>query len=280
MEDKDGDRKNISEEGHHVVEEIEEKSEKAVEVLTEVNDQRARTCQLDEQFENLRLENKRNVTPKRNVCKENLKPRVISQTEVKKDPIKQSIVPRPKLSLRQPATEVKKARPMMRNSSRPAVTSPSVTRTKPGPSAAPAPVSAAKTLQFTPKGSSLKPARREPSGQFKQPSQAVESKLKKLIPASRGGGGGRLASNNLLKPPRPAGPLKSLPSAALNKSSTQCQSSGLARSGLARPALYRSGLLMVRTVQLSVFVLQEVPSPSQCCQPRTRPLPDGPVISE
>ena len=215
-----------------------------MEVLGEVNEQ-GKTSQLDEQFENLRLENKRNITPKRKVSKENIKPRVMSQTEVKKDPIKQSIVPRPKLSLRQPATEVKKPRSMMRNSSRP-VPSPSVTSTKGGPatplttSNPPVPVSAAKTLQFTPKASGLKPVRREPGGQFKQPSKAVESKLTKLIPASRGGGGGGLKTNNLLKPPRPAGPLKPPNSAALNKSSTQ--SSGLTKSGLARPALYRSGL--------------------------------------
>ena len=49
-----------------------------MEVLAEVNDQRAKTSQLDEQLENLRLENKKNVTPKRKVSKENLKPRVIS----------------------------------------------------------------------------------------------------------------------------------------------------------------------------------------------------------
>ena len=257
-----------------------------MEVLAEVNDQREKTSQLDEQFESLRLESKRNITPKRKVSKENIKPRVMSQTEVKKDPIKQSIVPRPKLSLKQPATEVKKVRSMMRNSSRP-VTSPSV-RTKVGPatpmnSAPAAPVSAAKTLQFTPKGSGLKPARREPSGQFKQPSKAVESKLKKLIPASRGGGGGGPTTNNLLKPPRPTGPLKPPSTAALNKSSTL--SSGLAKSGLARPALYRSGWCCWSAVESSpchylMFVLQEVPSPSQCCQPRTPPLPGVPVISE
>merc|ERR1719500_1914723 len=109
-----------------------------------------------------------------------------------------------------------------------------------------APASAAKTLQFTPKGSGLKPARRETSGQFKQPSKAVESKLKKLIPATRGGGGGGLTTNNLLKPPRPTGPLKPPTTAALNKSSTL--SSGMARSGLARPALYRSGSALTQSM--------------------------------
>lgn len=209
-----------------------------------IEEETVKTVEVYEQFANLRLENKTNITPKRKVAKENVKPRAMSQTEVKKNPNKQSTVPRTKLSLRQPSTEVKKPMSMMKSSSRLAST-PSVTRTKVGsvtqtttnPSG---PVSAAKTLQFTPMGSGLKPAKREPIGQFKQPSNAVESKLKKLIPASRGGGG--LTTNNLLKLPRPAGPLKPSTSAAPKNS---C---GVAKSGLARPSLYRSGSALTQSM--------------------------------
>ena len=142
--DSDGEKISVD---HDVDGRIEEETDKIVEVY--------------EQFANLRVENKRNITPKRKVSKENVKPRAMSQTEVKKNPNNKSTVPRTKLSLRQPSTEVKKPMSMMRNSSRLAST-PSVTRTKVGSATQtttnpPGPVSAAKTLQFAPMGSGLKP---------------------------------------------------------------------------------------------------------------------------
>ena len=51
-----------------------------------IEEETVKTVEVYEQFANLRLENKTNITPKRKVAKENVKPRAMSQTEVKKNP--------------------------------------------------------------------------------------------------------------------------------------------------------------------------------------------------
>ena len=230
--------------GHIVDTEVQEEN-KPAEILVEVNGKKVNQPVDDSA-------SKRNVTPVRKVSKENVKPRVISRTEVKKVPVRQppALTARSKLSLRQPATEVKKPTSVIRKQqpevkrplssiSRPTNT-PAGTFSKVGSLATPTTkrpgvgeisgATAAKTLQFTPRGSGQE-KRREAPGQFKQPIKAVESQLRK----STNGG--------LLKPPRPSGPLKP-PTNAASKSWSQptpVNSSGLPRSGLVRPAMYRSG---------------------------------------
>jgi len=210
---------------------VKEEPKKAPEILVEVYEKKV--------VKPVEECNKRNVTPLRKASKENIKPRVISRTDVKKVPVKQPIVARSKLGLRQPATEVKKPTSVIRkqqpevkgplSSLSRQVNTPAGTFSKIGRPGVGG-VTAAKTLQFTPRSSGQE-KRREVPGLFKEPRQAVESQLKKST------------NRTLLKPPRPSGPLRP-PTNAASKSWTQSSSSnssGLPRSGLVRPALYRSG---------------------------------------
>ena len=245
------ERKNNPEVEHIVDNNIEEDPKKAVQVLVDVNEKEVTNpCNGDSR--------QRNVTPVRKVSKENIQPRVVSQTDVKKVPVRQSLAPRAKLSLRQPATELKKPTSMIRRNqtevkrplssiSRPANTPAGSLARQVGSGATPnlkRPAvtgvtggNAVKTLQFTPRTSKPERRREGPAlvAPFKQPSKAVEPQLKKSHTGIKA----------LLGPPRPTTTLRPPTSAASSKSSAQSSSvtsSGLPRSGLVRPALYRSGL--------------------------------------
>ena len=166
---------------------------------------------------------KKSVTPVKKVSKENIKPRVISQTDVKKGPVRQSLAPKSKLGLRQPATEVKKPNiPVKKKLTE--VERPLSSNCSPANSwlsrksvATGGPV--AKTLQFSPR-------KREGPGQFKEPIKAREPAVKTY--------------RSLLAPPRPGGTLRPPTNLAV-RPRPQSTSSGLPRSGLVRPTLFRSG---------------------------------------
>jgi len=218
---------------------------------------------------------KKFTTPVRKGSKENIKPRQLSNTDVKKPSgntvtnLKSGInkgkgiskpaatdVKKPSTIGRQVQSEVKKRVPLSSNLSS---TASANTRK---------PTAAAKTL-FTPKNTVPRVAKREslsavkektvkPSeegSQFKLPSKTTDAHLKKTVAPTRTG---RLQPTKLSLPPvrpaagsmnkpgagtsslvRPGGPIKASHSA--NMSLLKANTSGIPKSGLQRPTLLRQG---------------------------------------